>query len=244
MQLMLATISVALPVYNGAAYLAPQLDSILAQLETGDEIVVAYQPSTDDSRAILEDYCARDPRIRLLINEGKAGITANFQLALSQCRGDYIFLCDQDDVWLPQKRSAVLRAFEESGADLVSHNAVHTDEQLNPQQQTFFEIYPIGPGKWKNIKKPRMSGCCMAMTRAMRDRVLPLPEIYGYDQWIAVVAEFSGRITYLDEVLLLHRLHGDNSTSGTRRLSRILRCRSKLLLCLGARLLRIRLRGQ
>ena len=237
---MTETISVALPVYNGALYLAQQLDSILEQLEPGDEIVAAYQSSADDSLEILERYQRQDARVKVLHNPQK-GITANFQLALEHCSGDYIFLCDQDDVWLPDKRSAVVHAFQTSGADLVLHDAVHTDEALNRQDKTFFEIYPLGPGKWKNIKKPRMSGCCMAFTRAMRDRVLPLPEIYGYDQWIFVVAEFTGRIEYLHEVLLLHRLHGENSTTSTRRLDIVLRCRAKLLLHLALRLIRINL---
>ena len=240
---MSATVSVALPVYQGARYLAQQLDSILSQLEAGDEIVAAYQASSDESLAILRDYQARDPRVKIIVNQRK-GITANFELAISRCSGEYIFLSDQDDVWLPQKRAAVLAAFARSGADLVIHNAVHTDECLHREERTFFEIYPIGPGKWKNIKKPRMSGCCMAFTRSMRDKLLPLPEIYGYDQWIAVLTEFAGTIEYLDEVLLLHRLHGTNSTTSTRRLSVILRCRTKLLCCLALRLCRIRLRGR
>lgn len=239
---MAATVSVALPVYNGALYLAEQLDSILQQLEDQDEIVVAYQPSTDDSLAILERYERLDPRVKILHNP-RTGITANFDLAISHCAGDYIFLSDQDDVWLPDKRQVIVDAFAHSGADMIIHNAVHTDAQLNRENHTFFEIYPIGPGKWKNIKKPRMSGCCMAFTHAMRDKLLPLPEIHGYDQWLAVVAEFTGTIQYLDNVLLLHRLHGENSTTSTRKLSIVLRCRAKLLCCLVLRLCRIKIKG-
>lgn len=239
---MTAAVSVALPVYNGARYLAEQLDSILQQLEEQDEIVVAYQPSSDESLAILEEYQTRDPRVKVIHNPGK-GITSNFDLALSRCRGDYIFLSDQDDVWLPEKRAALVDAFVRTGADLIIHDAVHTDANLQRESHTFFEIYPIGPGKWKNIKKPRMSGCCMAFTKALRDKLLPLPEIHGYDQWIAVLAEFTGTIYYLDQVLLLHRLHGENSTTSTRALSIVLRCRAKLLCSLVLRLCRIRLKG-
>ncbi len=240
---MAETVSVALPVYNGAMYLAPQLDSILAELRDGDELVAAYQPSSDESLEILERYQKKDSRVKIYPN-AKTGVTANFDLALSECKGDYIFISDQDDVWVKGKRDRCVTALKESGADLVIHNAVHTDAGLNPQKQTFFEIYPIGPGRWKNIKKPRMSGCCMAMTRELRDRVLPIPEMHGYDQWIAVLAEWSGKITYLDEVLLYHRLHGENVTTGTRKLSVILRCRAKLFVALGMRLIRIRIRGR
>ena len=239
---MIATVSVALPVYNGALYLAEQLDSILQQLEAEDEIIAAYQSSTDDSLSILQAYQEKDPRVKIIYNQ-RRGITSNFDEAIAHCSGDIIFLSDQDDVWLPKKRQVVVEAFARTGADLIIHNAVHTDAALHPQDHTFFEIYPIGPGKWKNIKKPRMSGCCMAFTKHMRDKLLPLPEIYGYDQWIAVLAEFSGKIVYLEDVLLLHRLHGENVTTSTRRLSLVLRCRAKLLCSLAIRLCRIRVRG-
>lgn len=239
---MSATVSVAMPVYNGAQYLREQIDSILCQLEEGDELVIAYQPSSDGSLALLEEYCRRDRRVKVHKNPRK-GITANFELAISRCAGDYIFLSDQDDVWLEGKRGAVLDAFARSGADLVLHNAVHTGPDLEPREGTFFELYPLGPGKWKNIAKPRMSGCCMAFTRALRDKLLPMPEIWGYDQWIFVLAEFTGKIEYLDQVLLLHRLHGDNSTTSTRSLPVILRCRSRLLFNLARRLVRLRLKG-
>lgn len=240
---MTETVSVALPVYNGAMYLKPQLDSILAQLKPNDELVVAYQPSTDRSLEILEQYQKVDARVKVYPNE-KTGVTANFDLALSKCQGNYIFISDQDDVWVEGKRDRCVETLQQSGAELVIHNAVHTDDALVPQKETFFEIYPIGPGRWKNIKKPRMSGCCMAMTRDMRDRVLPIPEMHGYDQWIAVLAEWSGKITYLDDVLLLHRLHGDNVTTGTRKLSVVLRCRVKLMASLVMRLIRIQVRGR
>ena len=78
----------------------------------------------------------------------------------------------------------------------------------------------------------------------MGQKLLPLPEIHGYDQWIAVLAEFAGRIEYLDQVLLLHRLHGGNVTTSTRRLDIVLRCRAKLICCLGLRLCRIHMRGK
>ena len=65
---MSAMVSVALPVYNGAVYLAEQLESILKQLDNQDEIVAAYQTSSDDSLAILQKYQAQDPRIKIILN--------------------------------------------------------------------------------------------------------------------------------------------------------------------------------
>ncbi len=150
---MAETISVALPVYNGALYLEQQLNSILEQLEPDDEIVAAYQPSSDNSLEILERYQRSDKRVKILHNDRK-GITSNFQLALQHCGGDYIFLSDQDDVWLPEKRKSVVDAFQAGDADLILHDAVHTDETLNRQDRTFSRSIRWGQGNGRISRSP------------------------------------------------------------------------------------------
>lgn len=230
-------ISVAMAVYKGEKYLPVQLDSILAQLGPDDEVIASYDPSSDGTLALLQDYAARDPRVKVLMNP-RPGVTGNFNNAILHSSGDYIYISDQDDQWAPNKVEAVQRAFAETGCGLVIHNGVHTGPDLAPSGGDFFHIYRIGNGKLHNIAKPRMSGCCMAFTREMRDIILPIPEIHGYDQWIALVCEFWGKIAYPEEVLLYHRLHGGNATTGRRPLSVILPMRAKLLACLALRGLR------
>ena len=233
-------ISVAMAAYNGEKYIAEQLDSILPQLGENDELVISCDPSSDRTEEILSRYADEDARIRLLKGPG-SGVTDNFNNAISACRGEFIFLSDQDDVWAEGKVERVLRCFEEEKADLVIHNGVHTDENLQPIQASFFEVYRIGDGKLKNILKPRYSGCCMAFTKRMKNIILPMPEIHGYDQWIATVCEFWGHIAYPEEVLLLHRLHEDNVTPvSSRPLAVILKLRLLLVWNLLKRALRER----
>ena len=233
-------ISVAMAAYNGEKYIAQQIDSILPQLSDGDELIISCDRSADRTVEIARSYAERDRRIRVLTDPG-SGVTDNFNNAISACRGDYIFISDQDDVWAEGKVERVLRCFEEENADLVIHNGVHTDENLRPIQAPFFEIYRIGDGKLKNILKPRYSGCCMAFTKKMKEIILPMPEIHGYDQWIATVCEFWGHIAYPEEVLLLHRLHEDNVTPvSSRPLAVILKLRLLLVWNLLKRALRER----
>lgn len=233
-------ISVAMAVCNGAAWLPEQLDSILPQLGSDDELVISYDESSDDTLAIINKYASEDVRIKIVINE-VTGITGNFNTAISCCTGDYIFISDQDDRWADNKVERVLRCFEETGADLVIHNGFNTDAALNPEGKPFFDIYRIGNGKVRNILKFRGSGCCMAFTEKMKDNLLPLPEIHGYDQWIAVVSEFTGQIAYLEDILIYHRMHDGNATPRTsRKLSVIFRMRARLIASLITRLIRIR----
>lgn len=222
-------ISVAMAAYNGEKYIAQQIDSILPQLGEKDELVISLDPSKDGTEEILRRYAAGDGRIRVLTGPG-TGVTDNFNNAISACKGDYIYISDQDDVWVEGKVARVQRCFEEENADLVIHNGVHTDEDLRPVQAPFFQVYRIGDGKLKNILKPRYSGCCMAFTARMKNIILPMPEIHGYDQWVATVCEFWGHIAYPEEVLLLHRLHEGNVTpTSSRPLPVVLRLRFLLV---------------
>lgn len=230
-------ISVAMAVCNGAGFLPVQLDSILMQLRSYDELIISYDKSIDSTWDIIEGYAAGDSRIRLYKNPSH-GVTSNFNNAFSHCTGKYIYISDQDDKWLPGKVKTVQKCFAKTHADLIIHNGIHTDKNLNPIGKPFNEIYRIGDGKIKNIIKPRYSGCCMAFRRKMLKKILPMPEIHGYDQWIATICEFCGHIAYPKEVLLLHRLHENNVTTiGSRPLHIILAMRFKLIVNLIIRLI-------
>ena len=127
-------ISVALAAYKGEQYIAEQLNSILPQLGDDDEIIVSDDYPSGKTREAVAGI--RDKRIRYIEGEGK-GVVRNFENALKACSGDVIFLCDQDDVWLPDKVKRVMAAFDE-GADLVLHNAYVTDGNLNITEHSFF----------------------------------------------------------------------------------------------------------
>lgn len=226
----MASISVAMAVYNGEAYLSEQLDSILKQLEAQDEIVVSYDKSKDGTWELLQQYKNEYPQIRVLENQNP-GINGNFNNAISACHGDYIFICDQDDRWADHKRSAVVETFETTGADMVIHNGVHIDGEGKVISESFFSMYRIGDGKIKNLLKPRYSGCCTTFTKSMAKKIMPMPMcLDAYDHWIGTIGEFMGKIAYDDRILLYHRLHGGNVTPvSTRSLRVIIKARCTLL---------------
>lgn len=234
-------VSVAMAVHNGAQYLPCQIDSILSQLSPGDELVISYDASTDGTWDVISAYQAQDPRVKIFRNDWP-GVAANFSNAISHCEGDIVFISDQDDQWMQSKRSRVLQAFTETSADMVIHNGIHTDAQLNPTSEPFFSTARIGNGKIRNIIRSRYSGCCMAFTREMRKAILPIPtDIDAYDRWIAIVAEFTGKIAYVDDVLILHRIHGMNVTpTGVRSIFTITKARINMLRHLHRRLKRER----
>jgi len=223
-------ISVAMAVYNGEPFLAEQLDSILSQLQESDEVIVSYDTSTDNTWGLLTAYAEKHPQIKIFTNP-HPGIAGNFDNAIRNCTGDYIFICDQDDRWAEQKRDTLVNAFEQTQADMIIHNGVHIDADGRVISQPFFSLYRIGDGKIRNFIKPRYSGCCTAFTQAMAQKILPIPyDIDAYDHWIGTVGECMGRIAYEESILLYHRLHDSNVTPTSKRSPWvILRARLRLL---------------
>lgn len=93
-------VSVLLPVYNGAAYLAQAIDAALAQSYRNFELIVINDGSKDDSEAIISGY--QDPRLRAYHQENQ-GLAATLNRAIGLARGKYLARQDQDDVSLPSR---------------------------------------------------------------------------------------------------------------------------------------------
>ncbi|MGN0352990.1 MAG: glycosyltransferase family 2 protein [Roseburia sp.] len=207
-------VSVALASYNGAAYIGEQLESILENLSSEDEIIVSDDGSTDETRHIIAEYERKDARVHL--TEGPCnGIIANFEHAIAECRGEYIFLADQDDVWVPGKVEKVLKILEEKGVSLVIHDAKVCNGDLQEEvMPSFFAYRGSGAGVWKNYMKNTYMGCCMAFKKEVKDKVLPIPkDIQMHDQWIGILSDYYfGKSFFLQEPLLLYRRHEQNAS--------------------------------
>ncbi len=206
-------ISVALAAYKGEKYIEAQIRSILPQLSYGDEIIVSDDRPGGMTEKIVKRIAAEDSRV--LWVEGKSkGVVSNFVNAIRYCKGDKIFLCDQDDVWLPDKVKRVMEAFDE-GYDLVLHNAYITDGDLNITDYSFFEKRGSKKGVLRNIFKNSYMGCCMAFDRKLLKKIMPMPRsIPMHDQWIGILAEIYGKVKFLDLPLIYYRVHGGNVTGG------------------------------
>lgn len=209
-------VSVVMVTYNGGAYLRQQLDSVLAQLGEQDELVVSDDGSQDGTLLILQEYQTQNRKVRLLKGPGQ-GIKKNVEHAILAARGHYIFLADQDDIWLPGKVDRVLQVFEEQKASVVVHDAKVFQGRDNSQIfiDSFFTFRGSGAGVMKNITKNTYIGCCMAFRRELLKMILPIPvQIEMHDQWIGVLGDyFAGKSYFLPEALLLYRRHGENNSA-------------------------------
>ena len=143
-------ISVCMATYNGEKYLKDQLDSILKQIQSSDEVIISDDGSNDSTRYIIEKFQKEYKNI-YLVDGPKRGVQKNFENALKHARGDILFLSDQDDIWMDGKVERVLKEFENSNTLCVVHDAEIVDGNMNKVKDSFFELKNGKPGLLHNL---------------------------------------------------------------------------------------------
>jgi glycosyltransferase involved in cell wall biosynthesis len=214
-------VSVCIPTYNGEKYIKEQIDSILCQLNENDEIIISDDDSNDRTIPILESL--NDPRIKIFhhkkIRNNYSGTYArmyavyrNIEHAIQMAAGDFIFLSDQDDIWMQNKKTICLRYLQ--SVDLVSHDCVVCDAKLNVLYDSYFRFSKPGVSLLKMLTRPIFQGCCMAFSRKIIPRILPFPNNpISHDQWIAYICLYNNfKVKIVPDKLLLYRRHDTNTS--------------------------------
>lgn len=206
-------------VYNGEKYLREQIDSILIQLKKSDELIISDDGSTDSTLKIINSYV--DPRIKIYHNRGNHGFVSNFENALLNASGDFLFLADQDDVWFPDKISIMSRFIKLNQLDVVMNNCIVTDVNLRPKDtRNLFNNNknPLSYGTIGNLISNQWLGCCMCLKRSVLYKCLPFPKnIIAHDFWIGLLANTTMKIGYNDIPLQYYRRHDLTASSAGGR---------------------------
>jgi glycosyltransferase involved in cell wall biosynthesis len=207
-------ISVCLACYNGSKYIEEQLKSILVQLSVDDEIVVSDDGSKDDTLNIIR--ALNDSRIKVIQGPAMAKPALNFENALKHALGDYIFLSDQDDVWLPNKVSTMMEALQAN--DLVVSDCRIVDANLQVISSSYYSQLTPKNGFLNNLIRNHYLGCCLAFRKRILDYALPFPKhVIMHDIWIGLCAEVYGKTGIVNEPLMLYRRHGENASPATEK---------------------------
>jgi glycosyltransferase involved in cell wall biosynthesis len=205
------SISVVLCTFNGARFLDAQLRSLLAQSAV-DEIVVVDDGSTDETLGILQAYAARDRRFRISINAEQLGVTRNFERGIQLARGQWVALCDQDDVWLPAKLGRMRAAWD--GRSLLVHHATRKFRGVPPAS------VPVPAGQRRKfagadlrqlLYRNSIVGHTTLVRRDAALALMPFPADVPHDWWIGAGVAAQGNVQYLDEYLVHYRIHDRNA---------------------------------
>jgi glycosyltransferase involved in cell wall biosynthesis len=215
-------ISVAMCTFNGSEFLPEQLQSIARQSQPVDELIVCDDGSTDTTISILQNFAQEVPfPIHIYQNQDNLGSTKNFEKCLTLCRGDLIFLCDQDDVWQPdrvKKQADYLASHPDK--DAVFSDAVLVDDNTKPTGTTLWqeiEFLEAPQKKWQHGKAHEIlfngyvvTGATVALRRSCLQQLLPFPThipLLIHDGWIALVLSLKDRIGFINECLIFYRRH-------------------------------------
>lgn len=216
-------IAILMATYNGESYLREQLESLLFQTYQDFVIYISDDLSTDSTYNILQNYQKKYPTKIVVFqnNSGHHGAKHNFMQLMIHHKADYVMLCDQDDVWKPEKIEITLRKMHELEGKYGKETPilVHTDlEVVNQSLQT------ISPSlkKAMNVDYSRtqlrqiiiqntLTGCTALYNRALSDLIaVEPPYMIMHDWWLILVASAFGVVGHVDEKTILYRQHGKN----------------------------------
>lgn len=216
------TCGIALCTCNGMEYLEAQLDSLLSQRRPADHLVIFDDASDDGTWEFLQAWTAKVAiPVDLRRNAARQGVIRNFEMAVAALATDLIFLCDQDDIWQPDKMEVIAKVFESSREVLL----VHTDARLiNSRGEdlgtsllealglTATERELIGRGGAFSVlcRRNTVTGATTAFRRNLLDVALPFPSSALHDEWLGVMAAATGRLVLLDVPTIKYRQHDRN----------------------------------
>lgn len=209
-------VSVCIATHNGGIFLEKQLHSILDQLSENDEVIISDDSSTDDTIIIIK--AINDPRIVLIEHQEFYCAAKNFEHALKNAHGQYIFFSDQDDYWLSNKVSLMLEKLQTY--DIVVCDAKIIDKDDTVVHESYFNLRNSGKGWVKNLLRNTYIGCCMAFHRKVLKEALPFPNlIFYHDYWIGYIGELYYSTYFLPIALTHYRQHDKNVSTAALNIS-------------------------
>ena len=252
---MTLTVSVALGTYNGSQFIEAQVRSILCQSMLPRELVVSDDGSTDDTLARIRSTFAECPNspvaLRILTVDGRLGVTKNFERAVAACRSDLIALCDQDDLWHPDRISSAVPSFDKDPSLLLQHSDARLVDSLGvPLPFSLGEALRISSADRSAIagdqpfetylRRNLATGATVLFRSSLRDSAMPFPIEWVHDEWLTILASAFGHVQLLDRELIDYRQHGGNQIGARRptmsyRIARMLEPRGSRYRNLSAR---------
>lgn len=228
-------VEILMATYNGDQYVSEQIESIINQSYTNWHLTISDDWSTDSTFEILAAFESKYPE-KLSVRKSPlhfGNAKDHFFYLMKQCNADYIFFCDQDDVWFENKLELFMLKFKklehEYNRDsplLVFSDQTPTDKNLKPISVSLMKYQNQNPYQldyraliFQNV----VTGGAMAINRVLCIKSCMFTSSAGiimHDWWIAIVAALFGHLGYIPSSTSFYRQHGDNSV-GAKKTSSI-----------------------
>lgn len=219
-------ISVALATYNGEQFIKEQLESILSQSMPVDEIVIVDDQSTDSTVDVLSPFL-QNKKIRFYKNEKNLGYKRNFKKALSYCNGDFIFLCDQDDIWKSEKVETMvsimedkpyIKALASSFTQIDESGHIMEVKQIRGLSNNNLYRRPVQPDELTKVTfddlciQNYFQGCALAIRKEINDEFQQrFTEDLFHDWQINLIASKYDGMYFYNHSLFNYRIHSKNT---------------------------------
>jgi glycosyltransferase involved in cell wall biosynthesis len=209
------SLTVVLATHDGVRWLPDLLGSLARQTLVPARLSILDDASTDGTWELIRDAAVPAGQTVAGRQEANEGAVQTFERLLSMVDTEYFALCDQDDVWLPDKLEKSVRLLESSGAGLVYTDLRVVDEDLSKVAPSLWRLGNVVPVTGRAliplILKNSVTGCTVVGRTSMLRKALPFPPgIPMHDWWLGLVAASGNGVAPLCEATVLYRQHGGN----------------------------------
>ncbi len=227
-------LSVALCTYNGESFLNDQLESILFQSLSIDELIICDDGSNDCTLGIIESFKSQYPEIiHLHQNEKSLGTIKNFEKAISLTKGDLVFLADQDDIWHKNKVEIMSNFFQEySNCKLLFSDGELIDENGKNLNVTLWEKWNFSTdiqNNWRNNNnaffdllenKNKITGATLCFREELK-REMPVIgyQFFYHDAFLGMHAAARDGLFFINQSLIQYRIHNKQQVGISNNLS-------------------------
>jgi len=218
-----ALVSVVMATYNGAQFLSEQLDSLIQQTYQNIEIIAIDDGSTDNTVQMLQAYATRYNNVKVFENETNLGFIKNFEKGCRLSKGDFIALCDQDDVWHVEKIQKLVDAI--GNYPMIYSDSMVCEENLQPTGKKISDI-TLCKDYYNCLEYAvfaRIYGHALLFKKSFFDEITPFPDVIPHDWWLAYNATLHGGCKFLPDILVYYRQHSSNLfgiVGGTKKKSK------------------------
>lgn len=218
-------VDIVMATYNGEKYIHEQIQSIQNQAFRNWRLIISDDGSQDNTTKIIREIAQYDDRIHLINTVKQGGVISNFNTALSYSNAHYIFLADQDDIWVDNRLNIMLEKFKElekkdpDNGHMMFTDLELVDSDLKQISPSFYQYNSLDP--YNNMKpymliwRSTVYGCSTIFNRNLLNQALPIPEYASmHDQWLALLAQKNESLFYYDFKSIKYRQHASNAVGG------------------------------
>lgn len=220
-------VNIIMCTYNGGKYIKEQLQSIVDSTVNDWKLFVFDDQSIDNTLEIIDQFEKKYPnKIIVTINSIKKGAIVNFlsgiyDIGLKMKDTDFIMLCDQDDIWNPNKiqktkkgMNELISVYGNNMPLLVCTDVTVVDDRMNTINDSFRRMnhYSIKNLDFSHlIMENKVQGCTTMINKSLAVMLERIPaKVIMHDAWMAFIASAFGKIKYIDEPTMKYRQHESN----------------------------------